>query len=84
MTFGAPRSYSSRRSSSTSEIGSWLLANMPMRAQAGGIPLPQTYASVSTLRDGRVIRQHDFLDPSEALELVGLAGARAADPAGTP
>jgi len=52
-----------------------LLADMPMRAQASGIPLAQTYAGVSTLRDGRVILQHDFLDQAEALELVGLSRA---------
>jgi ketosteroid isomerase-like protein len=49
-----------------------LLADMPMRAQASGIPLAQTYAGVSTLKDGRVIRQDDFLDPAEALAAVGL------------
>jgi ketosteroid isomerase-like protein len=51
-----------------------LLANMPMRAQASGIALAQTYAGVSTLKDGRVVRQDDFLDHAEALELVGLQG----------
>ena len=51
-----------------------LLADMPMRAQASGIPLTETYACVSTLKDGRVIRQHDFLDQSEALKAVGLRG----------
>jgi ketosteroid isomerase-like protein len=50
-----------------------LLANMPMRAQASGVLLAQTYAGVSTLKDGRVIRQDDFLDHAEALEAVGLA-----------
>jgi ketosteroid isomerase-like protein len=49
-----------------------MLADMPMRAQASGVPLGETYASVSTLKDGRVIRQHDFLDQSEALGAVGL------------
>ena len=49
-----------------------MLANMPMRAQASGVPLGETYACVSTLKDGRVIRQHDFLDQREALEAVGL------------
>jgi ketosteroid isomerase-like protein len=49
-----------------------LLADMPMRAQASGIPLAQTYAGVSTLKDGRVIRQDDFLNHAEALEAVGL------------
>lgn len=52
-----------------------LLADMPMRAQASGIPLAQTYAGVSTLKDGRVILQRDFLDPAEALESVGLSQA---------
>lgn len=52
-----------------------LLADMPMRAQASGIPLAQTYAGVSTLKDGRVILQRDFLDPAEALESVGLSEA---------
>jgi ketosteroid isomerase-like protein len=51
-----------------------MLANMPMRAQASGIPLGETYACVSTLKDGRVIRQRDFLDQAEALEAVGLHG----------
>jgi ketosteroid isomerase-like protein len=49
-----------------------LLADMPMRAQASGVPLTETYACVSTLKDGRVIRQQDFLDQAEALESVGL------------
>src|SRR5215216_5663461 len=48
-----------------------LLADMPMRAQGSGVPLAETYAGVSTLRDGRVIRQDDFLDQAEALEAVG-------------
>ena len=49
-----------------------LLANMPMRAQASGVHLTETYACVATLKDGRVIRQDDFLDQAEALEAVGL------------
>jgi ketosteroid isomerase-like protein len=49
-----------------------LLADMPMRAQASGVPLGETYACVATLKDGRVIRQRDFLDHAEALEAVGL------------
>lgn len=49
-----------------------LLADMPMRAQASGVALAQTYAGVSTLKDGRVIRNDDFLNHAEALELVGL------------
>jgi len=50
-----------------------LLAEMPMRARASGIELDQTYAGVSTLKDGRVIRQHDYLNHAEALEAVGLS-----------
>jgi ketosteroid isomerase-like protein len=50
-----------------------LLADMPMRAQASGVSLAQTYASVGTLKDGRVIRQRDFLSHAEALEAVGLS-----------
>jgi ketosteroid isomerase-like protein len=50
-----------------------LLADMPMRAQASGIPLAQTYATIATLKDGRVIRQRDFLDQAEALEAAGLS-----------
>ena len=50
-----------------------LLADMPMRAQASGVPLAQTYAGVSTLRDGLVARQDDYLDQGEALASVGLA-----------
>ena len=50
-----------------------LLADMPMRAQASGIALAQTYAGVSTLKNGRVIRNHDFLSHAEALAFVGLS-----------
>ena len=49
-----------------------LLANMPMRAQASGVPLAETYTGVSTLKDGKVIRNDDDLDQAEALEAVGL------------
>jgi ketosteroid isomerase-like protein len=55
-----------------------LLADMPMRAQASGVSLAQTYAGVSTLKDGRVIRQDDFLNHDEALEFVGMPAARTA------
>ena len=49
-----------------------LLADMPMRAQASGVSLSERYASVATMKDGRVIRQRDFLNQTEALEAVGL------------
>jgi len=51
-----------------------LLADMPMRAQASGIALTETYAGVSTLKDGKVIRNHDYLDQDEALDAAGLRG----------
>jgi ketosteroid isomerase-like protein len=54
-----------------------LLANMPMRAQASGVALAETYACISTLKDGRIIRQQDFLDQNEALEAVGLSAKAA-------
>jgi ketosteroid isomerase-like protein len=50
-----------------------LLADMPMRAQASGVPLAEKYAGVMTLRNGRVIRVDDFLNQGEALEAVGLS-----------
>jgi ketosteroid isomerase-like protein len=50
-----------------------VLADMPMRAQASGIALAQTYATVATLKDGRVIVQRDFLRHADALEAVGLS-----------
>jgi hypothetical protein len=49
-----------------------LLADMPMRAQASGIPLAERYATVATIQDGRIIRQRDFLNQAEALAAVGL------------
>jgi ketosteroid isomerase-like protein len=49
-----------------------LLADMPMRAQASGVPLAEKYAGVMTLRNGRVIRVDDFLNQTEALEAAGL------------
>lgn len=52
-----------------------ILADMPMRAQASGIPLAETYGTVATVKHGRVIRQRDFLDQAEALASVGLSGS---------
>jgi ketosteroid isomerase-like protein len=49
-----------------------ILADMPMRAQGSGIPLAETYAGVSTLRDGKLVRVDDFLSHAEALRSVGL------------
>ena len=50
-----------------------LVADMPMRAQASGIALAQTYASVWTLKHGRVIRVDDYVNHSEALAAAGLS-----------
>jgi ketosteroid isomerase-like protein len=50
-----------------------LLADMPMRAQASGIPLAESYAGVMTFADdGRVVRHEDYLDQDEALAAAGL------------
>ena len=49
-----------------------LLADMPTHAIGAGVRTTRKYASVSTLKDGLVIRQHDFLDHAEALEAVGM------------
>jgi ketosteroid isomerase-like protein len=49
-----------------------LLANMPMRAQGSGISLTETYACVTTVKNGRLVRQHDYLTHDEALREVGL------------
>jgi ketosteroid isomerase-like protein len=50
-----------------------MLADMPMRAEASGVPLTETYAGVMTLKDGKVIRQQDYLNQAEALESVGVS-----------
>ena len=49
-----------------------LLADMPMRAQASGIPLAEQYATVATVQDGMIVRQRDFLNQAEALAAAGL------------
>jgi ketosteroid isomerase-like protein len=50
-----------------------LLADMPMRAQGSGIALTETYACVTTVANGRLIRQQDYLTHDEALREAGLA-----------
>ena len=49
-----------------------LLADMPMRAQASGIPLAEQYATVATVQAGMIVRQRDFLNQAEALAAAGL------------
>ena len=50
-----------------------VLATAPMRAQASGIPLTESFAYVSTMKDGRAIRLEEYYDHAEALEAVGLS-----------
>ena len=49
-----------------------VLANAPMRAQISGVPLVLEFAYVTTVKDGRIIRQQEFHDHAEALEAAGL------------
>jgi ketosteroid isomerase-like protein len=49
-----------------------ILADLPVRAQASGVPLTTKWADVSTLEDGRAVRQQHYWDHAEALEAVGL------------
>ena len=48
-----------------------LLAELPVRAQGSGVPLTGEYAAVIALHEGTGIREHQYLDHSEALEAVG-------------
>ncbi len=50
-----------------------VLADAPLRAQLSGVPLTQEFAYVTTLENGRVIRQQEFHDHAEALAAVGLS-----------
>ena len=50
-----------------------ILADLPVRAQASGVPLTTKWADVTTLEDGRTIRQQHYWDHAEALEAVGLS-----------
>ena len=51
-----------------------LLATLPARAQASGIPFTGMIAAVSELEDGKATRVRTYFDHAEALEAVGLAG----------
>jgi hypothetical protein len=48
------------------------LSNLPARAQASGVPLSRQLAVVSTLKDGRSIRDQHHFDHERALQAVGL------------
>jgi len=50
-----------------------ILSEAPLRARASGVPLTGTFAIVTTLRDGLVIRQDEYWDHAEALSAVGLS-----------
>ena len=56
-----------------------ILATVPMRAQASGVPLTESFAYVSTIRDGLVVRMQEYYDHREALMSVGL-GESPAEP----
>jgi len=49
-----------------------ILAEGSMRGQASGVPLSQSFALVTTLRDGRPISHQEYYDHEEALAAVGL------------
>ena len=49
-----------------------MLAELPVRAQASGIPLAGLIATVSVLHEGKATSVHTYLDHAEALEAVGL------------
>jgi ketosteroid isomerase-like protein len=49
-----------------------VLSDVSFRAQASGVPLTQKWASVSALKNGRVIHHQQYVDHAEALEAVGL------------
>ena len=42
------------------------------RAQSSGIPTEMRYASVSTIRDGKVVRVREYATRAEALKAAGL------------
>jgi ketosteroid isomerase-like protein len=49
-----------------------ILYNVPTRGQASGVRLTGKWATVSTLKHGRVVRDQVYLDHAEALDAVGL------------
>jgi ketosteroid isomerase-like protein len=52
-----------------------LLAEVPMIAQASGVPLVEAYAVVSTLNNGMVVHAQEYFDHAEALAAAGLRDA---------
>ena len=49
-----------------------MLADLPWRGQASGVPFTGQIATVSVLKHGRAIRVQTYFDHAEALEAVGL------------
>ena len=49
-----------------------LLANLPWRGQASGLPLTEKIATVSVMKHGKAISVQVYLDHAEALEAVGM------------
>jgi ketosteroid isomerase-like protein len=49
-----------------------MLADLPWRGQASGVPFTGQIATVSVLKDGRAIRVQTYFNHAEALEAVGL------------
>jgi ketosteroid isomerase-like protein len=49
-----------------------LLAAIPTRGRASGVPVTQDYAWVFTLKHGKVTHEQEYFDHAEALEAVGL------------
>jgi hypothetical protein len=49
-----------------------LLADLPTRAQASGVPFTGKIATVTVLKGGKAIRVQAYFDHAEALEAVGL------------
>jgi ketosteroid isomerase-like protein len=50
-----------------------LLADLPVHAQASGVPFTGKIATVSEIRDGKATRVQTYLDHGEALAAVGLS-----------
>jgi hypothetical protein len=48
------------------------LYDVPVRGQASGVPFTGKFATVSELKDGRVISDQVYFDHTQALDAVGL------------
>jgi ketosteroid isomerase-like protein len=49
-----------------------MLAHLYARGRGSGVEVDSPLAWICTLRDGKIVRQHGYLNPDEALEAVGL------------